>query len=152
MQEHLKKLIIKENCSYKSINTDCNYSNDIEELSLVVINFNNDACIVVETSNVSHIKNDSMFLEMFGTKGSITVEPGIEIHTTYQNYLMDIIPRVECARFDHQEAIDNEICHFEDCIVNNVECKASAAVGLKLMKIIDAAYESAERGKLVKIL
>jgi len=141
---------IKEHGSYKAINVN-NYSNDVEEMALVVINFDNGACLVVETSNVSHIKDDTMFLEMLGTKGGITVDPRMEIHTSYQNYLMNIIPQVDCKEFNYQAAIDNEICHFGDCIINNVECIASAKSGLKLMKIIDAAYESADRGKLIEI-
>ena len=141
---------IKEHGSYKAANVN-NYSSDIEEIGFAVINFNNGACLVVETSNVSHIKNDIMFLEMLGTKGGITVDPKMEIHTSYQNYLMDIIPKVDCIEFDYQTAIDDEICHFADCIINNVECIASVNAGLKLMKIIDAAYKSAEIGELVKI-
>jgi len=141
---------IKEHSSYKAANVN-EYSGDIEEMGLAVVNFSNGACLMVETSNVSHIKNDIKFLEMLGTKGGITVDPKMEIHTSHNNYLMDIIPRVDCIEFDYQKAIDDEICHFADCIINNVECIASVDAGLKLMKIIDAAYESAERGELVKI-
>ena len=141
---------IKEHSSYRAMETD-DCVNDVEEMDLVVINFDNGACLVVETSNVSHIKSDTMFLEMLGTKGGITVDPKMEIHTSYQNYLMDIVPQVNCTEFDYQEAVDNEISHFGDCIKNHVKCNASIKAGLKLMKIIDAAYESAEKGKLVEI-
>lgn len=141
---------IKEYGSYKAVDIS-NYPNDIEEMSFVVINFNNGACLVVETSNVSHIKDDIMFLEMLGTKGGITVDPKMEVHTSYNNYLMDIIPKIDCTEFDYQKAVDEEISHFADCIINNVECQSSVNAGLKLMKIIDAAYKSANTGELVNI-
>ncbi len=141
---------IKEHSSYKSISAE-NYVNDVEDMALAVVNFNNGATLVLETSFASHIKDELKYLELLGTKGGISVDPVMEIHSTYENYLMDMIPRVECAKFDYQLAVDNEVAHFADCIMNNIDCSESVNDGVKVMKIIDAAYKSAATGEVVKV-
>lgn len=81
---------------------------------MVIVNFSNGACLAVETSSTSHIKEDTMYLELLGTKGGITVDPKLEIHTEIFDYLMDIVPRINCTAFDFQVAADAEIRHLSD--------------------------------------
>jgi predicted dehydrogenase len=136
--------------SYKALNSDM-IQNDVEEFDLVVVNFNNGACLVVETSFMSHIKEDSMYLQMQGTKGGITVDPELEIYTVQHGYLMDMLPKVSCNSFDYQQSIDMEIQNFADSIMKGAACRAPVEAGYKLMKIISAAYQSAAEQKLILI-
>lgn len=125
--------------------------NDVEELDVVLINFANGACLSVETSTKSHIKEDRMFLEMQGSKGGVTVDPEIEIYTVQHNLLMDLKPRINCAEFDYQGAINAEIQHFANCVQNGTKCVSSIDEGVKLMRIISAAYRSQAEMRLVHI-
>ncbi len=123
--------------------------NDVEELDIVMVNFSNGACLLAETSTKSHIKEDRMYLEMQGSKGGITVDPEIEIYTVHHNCLMDMKPNINCGQFDYQGAINDEICHFADCVLNGTPCISSVEEGCKLMRIISAAYQSQREGTLV---
>jgi predicted dehydrogenase len=122
---------------------------DVEELDIVMVNFSNGACLVVETSTKSHIKEDRMYLEMQGSKGGIMADPEIEIYTVQHNCLMDMKPKINCGQFEYQEAINDEICHFADCVLNETQCISSVEEGCKLMRIISAAYQSQQEGRLV---
>lgn len=141
---------IKAHGGYKSIEQNVRAS-DVEELAVVMVNFNNGACLHVETSFCSHINDDSMYLNLLGSQGGAEVEPQLVISTARQGYLMDMTPRITGADFDYQQAINDEIQHFADCVLTGADCAVNAKTGYKLMKIIDCAYRSAESGELVGV-
>ena len=123
--------------------------NNVEELDVVMVNFSNGACLLVETSTKSHIKEDRMYLEMQGSKSGITVDPEIEIYTVHHNCLMDMKPKIDCGQFDYQGAINEEISHFANCVLNGTHCISSVEEGCRLMRIISAAYRSQQEERLV---
>ena len=47
---------------------------------------------------------------------------------------------------DFNNLFENEISHFIDCITLGTECRAPAKDGIEVMKILEAAYKSAELG------
>ncbi len=125
--------------------------NDVEEHDVVLVNFANGACLVAETSTKSHIKEEQMYLELLGSRGGVTVDPEIEIHTVQHDLLVDIKPQINCSRFDYQGAINAEMRHFADCLQNGATCIPSIGEGVKLMKIISAAYRSQAEMRLVRV-
>lgn len=143
---------VKEHSCYKSFGTAELYENNTEDFALVVINFTNGACLAVETSFSAHIKEDSFYLSLLGTKGGMSVDPDLEIYSTSNGYLTDIKPRIDCVAFDHQQAVNTQMNHFANLIRSNSQCNTSAEEGYKLMKIIDAAYASAKTGNVVQIM
>lgn len=141
---------IKFQDGYKAIDSNPRTCN-IEELAVVMVNFENGACLSVETSFCSHIKEDSMYLNLLGSKAGAEIDPQFSISTAQNGYLMDITPRLTGADFDYQQAINDEVAHFADCILNGKECIPNAQVGYELMKIIDGAYRSADSGEIIKL-
>ena len=135
---------------WKSVMED-RYPDDVEDMAVALVNFENGACLSLETSFSSHIKDDQMYLEILGTRGGMTVEPVLEIHSEKDNYLIDVKPRVNCETFDYQGSIDAEISHFIECAAKGVPCESPAESGTRVMKIIDAIYESAETGRTTDI-
>jgi predicted dehydrogenase len=125
--------------------------NDVEEHDVVMVNFANGACLMAETSTKSHIKEETMYLELLGSRGGVTVDPEIEIHTVQHDLLFDSKPRINCNTFDYQGAINAEMRHFADCLQNGTTCISSVDAGVKLMKIISAAYRSQVEMRLVDI-
>jgi predicted dehydrogenase len=117
----------------------------------VIVNFANGACLVAETSTKSHIKADQMYLELLGSRGGVTVDPEIEIHSVQNDLLVDIKPQINCDGFDYQGAINAEMRHFADCLQNGTKCISSIDEGVKLMKIISAAYRSQAEMRIVQI-
>jgi predicted dehydrogenase len=135
---------------WKSVMKD-EFPNDVEDTAVAMVTFENGACLSVETSFSSHIKDDLMYLEILGTRGGITVEPVLEIHSEKDNYLIDVKPRVNCESFDYQGSIDAEISHFVECVAKGIPCESPAESGTRVMKIIDAIYASARTGRVTAI-
>jgi predicted dehydrogenase len=127
------------------------YPFDVEDGAAGFINFSNDACLSLEASNSSHIKDDAMYLEVLGTRGGITVEPVLELHTELENRLVDARLRVSCDAFDYQGSINAEMRHFVDCATGAARCESGPENGLKVMRIVDALYSSAKTGAAVTI-
>lgn len=121
---------------------------DVEELASIVINGKNGACLLVETSNVSHIQSDGFYMSLLGTKGGVEIDPKIKISTALGGYLMDMTPVINCDEFDYGQGVVEEIQHFADCIAGKCDCIAPAEAGYTLMRIIEAAYRSAESGQV----
>ena len=127
------------------------FAYDVEDMAAGFVNFSNGACLSIEASNSSHIKDDMMYLELQGTRGGITVEPVLELHTELEHRLVDSRLRVNCDTFDYQGSIDAEMSHFVDCVAGGARCESGAESGLAVMKIIDALYSSAESGVAVAL-
>ncbi len=133
---------------YKALNSQIEV-NDVEEQAVVIVNYANGATFVFETSYMSHIKEDKLYLEMQGTKGGVSSEPEVMIYTSQHESLMDIKPYIEDYDFDHQGLINEEFKHFNDCIKNQSSCIASVEHGCRAMKIISAAYKSIELNRVI---
>jgi predicted dehydrogenase len=127
------------------------YPSEVEDMAVAMINFVNGSCLSLETSFSSHIKDDMMYLEILGSKGGITAEPKLEIHKEEADCLVDVIPRVDCEDFNHQESVDREISHFVDCILEHIECESPSENGVKVMRIVDGIYSSAKTGKVSEL-
>lgn len=124
---------------------------DVEELASAVINAKNGACLLIETSNCSHIQNEGMYMQLLGTKGGVELEPEIKIATTVNDCLMDMTPVIDCAEFDYSQGIVDEIQHFADCVAGKCGCMVPAKAGYTLMRVIEAAYRSAKSGQVERI-
>ena len=125
----------------------CRY--DVEEMATAMIRYSNGAELLLVLSNASHIQKDQKVIEFIGTKGGLSVDPELEIHTVMDHRLYNMQPVVDCAAFDYQGSIDAECAHFADCVLHGTPCRASARDGWILMKLIDALYLSAETGDAV---
>lgn len=127
------------------------YPCDVEDMAAGFVTFSNGACLSLEVSNSSHIKEDSMYLEVLGTRGGVTVEPVLELHTELENWLVDSRLRVDCDAFDYQGSINAEIAHFVECAARGARCESGPENGLKVMRVVDAFYASAETGRAVTV-
>lgn len=125
--------------------------NDVEDFANALINFDNGASLYVETSWVMNIKEDTMYMDLFGDKGGAMLEPDFEIYSEKNDYLVNIKPVMDSYSFDVEKSFGAEIDHFIDCIVNGTSCICPAEDGVTVMKVLDAIYESAKTGEAVKL-
>ncbi|SHO43059.1 Gfo/Idh/MocA family protein [Anaerocolumna xylanovorans] len=125
--------------------------NDVEDCATALIRFENGMTLFFETSWVQNIKEDSLYLELFGDKAGVTMEPEFEIYESKYNYLRNTKPvlNAEGSGFEHN--FIEEIKHFINCIADGAICLNPAEDGLELMRIIDAIYQSAKTGHEVLI-
>lgn len=122
-----------------------------EDFANGLIRFENDATLYFETSWTMHIKEDKTYFNIAGSHGGASLEPELEIYSEKYNYLTDLKPVMETKSFDFQQAFNDEISHFADCILNGTQCIAPPEDGVTIMKILDALYESAETGQLIRL-
>lgn len=134
---------------YKS--ADYSDYNDVEDLAVGFVRFDNGATLVVENSWTQHIKRDKLYLELYGSKAGVSMEPEFELYSEHNNVLTDTQPFIDTSQNDFQAIFDKEIAHFVDCVANGTPCLNPGEDGVELMKILDAIYESAQTGHEVII-
>ncbi|HEY5563177.1 MAG TPA: Gfo/Idh/MocA family oxidoreductase [Clostridiaceae bacterium] len=118
--------------------------NDVEDAAIATIKFDNGVVGNIETSWTQHIKEDVLYLEVYGSRGGATMEPKFQVLGEKNNYMTDMTPLIDPALSDFQNNFDRETAHFVDCIANGTECLNPGEDGVELMKILDAIYKSAE--------
>lgn len=115
---------------------------DVEDLASAMIRFKNGAVLFVDTSFSLNIKKDTGVIELFGTKAGARIDPGLEIFSVINDYMVDIIPAGETS-LSFSGLFEKEVAHFVDCITKGTACRSPASDGVRLMKITDAIYQSA---------
>lgn len=116
---------------------------DVEDLATAMIRFENGGVLYVETSFSQNIKDDFLFLDLYGTKSGAMMEPKLEIYSELEGYLVDITPRYSAESDVFTANFKREVAHFIDCVQGKVECLNPVEDGVEIMKILDAIYESA---------
>ncbi|HPS35344.1 MAG TPA: Gfo/Idh/MocA family oxidoreductase [Oscillospiraceae bacterium] len=123
---------------------------DVEDFASALIRFDNGAVIALETSFSLNIKDGVGDIQLMGTKAGARLDPTLEIFTEQNGFMCDIaLKKPSALSFDG--LFQKEIDHWVDCLLGKTECRAPAEAGVTLMKILDAAYESARTGHEVII-
>lgn len=136
---------------YKSADYHSSIS-EVEDFANAIIKFENGASLYFETSWAMNIKAGALYLELFGNKGGVKLEPELEIFGEKNDYLVDFKPVLDNSTFDFGGTFTAEINHFVDCIINGTPCLCPSEDGVTIMKILDAVYESSKTGDIVKLL
>ena len=123
--------------------------NNVEDFATAFIRFDNGAVLSVETSFCLN-GQDSAEVALYGNRGGIEFEPKLTLYSEQNGYLVDLSP-VPNPSLDIDAAFRAEIDDFVNAVQNGTPVKAPAEDGVLLMKILDAAYESARTGREVKI-
>ena len=128
---------------------------DVEDFASAFIKFKNGTSLIIETSWACNIKQaELMQTRLLGTKGGLlnyNLNEGYEFRSEMfvekNGIPMDI--SFHTSRYDPK--INNPMFHFVDSIINDTPNMATAEEGVKVMKILDGIYESAETGEAVKL-
>lgn len=116
---------------------------DIEDMAVGFVRFDNDASLSFEISFAMNNEKEEWFYELFGTKGGVYYNKGeMKIFTEINDTLVDIYPDT-----DYKIPALNEFRHFINVIEKKEENISPAEDARKIMKLIGAAYESAEDRK-----
>lgn len=121
------------------------YDYNIEDLATGFIRLDNEATISFEFSFAMNNEKEEYFYELFGDKGGVSFKNGqLKIFTEINDTVVDIIPNTKYPTADL-----NEFAHFIEVIEGKTPCLSKPEDGIKMMKIIDATYESATKKKEV---
>ncbi len=126
---------------------------DVEDLAVGMIRFANGATLEVEASWAANIKeNELMETRLLGTKGGLVQR---NINETYE-FEAEIYMEEKGCQFDKKlhppvPQVQGAMFHFIDCLLTGKPHTATGEEGLIVMKLLDAIYESARKGRPVKI-
>ena len=120
---------------------------DVEDLAMGFIRFDNGACLQIEFSWASNIKEESRFVELRGTKAGIKWcdNGSAEIYGEQSGKLTNLVH----SSSDMGNGHDLAIRHWVDVVLNGGERDFVPKQGLDMIKILSAIYESAETGREV---
>ena len=121
---------------------------DVEDMVTAMIRYDNGSVLSVEASFSLNIKKDEGKVELFGTKGGVSLNPEFELYTEMNNYLANVSLNIPTA-LSFDGLFENEINYFIDSLICDRDLSSIAEDGKTLMKMIDAIYLSAETGKEV---
>jgi predicted dehydrogenase len=134
---------------------------NVEDMAVAMIKFVDGQTILLEASWASYCKREQAWSTLMGDDGGASLERVFDIDgvddsaiDTLQLFTQehgvpvnrDLVVEPDPAMGRH-----NAVMHFVDCLVDGVEMISPASDGLRIMEILDAAYESAETGKTVNI-
>ncbi len=122
---------------------------NVEDFTSAMVKFDNGFTLVLETSFNLNLKSDKNSIELFGTKAGASLAPGFEFYTQQDGHYVNLTPPL--PNTDFAKMFSEEIKGFVEASVGLTPCRAPAEDGYVLMKIIDAIYESAEKGNSVDI-
>jgi predicted dehydrogenase len=140
---------VKGTVKYES--KDTGSTRDVEDHAVATLYFKNNAVLALEASWAQHRDEDLKYLEIYGTKGGLVVDPELCLHTLSEKFLSDTSFNITDTADPLDGMFDREFRHFRDCLIDGVECLSPARDGVAIMKVIDAIYESARTGREVRI-
>lgn len=140
-----------ENLSfYKAADYDAEH-NDVEDLANALIRFENGASLYVDVSFTLHAKQDEVSVKLYGENGGAEVEPELAIVKEQHETILNITPQIDLLSFDFAGSFINEINHFVDCCINNVQPISTVEDGVEVTKMLAAIYESAATNQEIKL-
>jgi predicted dehydrogenase len=126
---------------------------DVEDLAVAMIRFENGATLEIEASWAANVKEQELMeTRLFGTAGGLVQR---NLNETYE-FEAELYLERDGAHYDMKlhappRGGQNAMNHLVDSIVNGTPHTATGAEGLLVMQILDAIYQSAERGAPVRI-
>jgi predicted dehydrogenase len=134
---------------------------DVEDMAVGMLKFEDGQTIMLEASWASRIKREWVYSTLMGTEAGASLErvfacdgvddsavDSLEIYTQEQGEAVDRVVKLEPDPVMGRHAA---VMHFADCVISGEQPISPGTDGLRLMKIIDAMYKSAETGKAVNI-
>jgi predicted dehydrogenase len=118
---------------------------DVEEHATIFVRFEGGVTAVFESAWASNMDSGDGF-RLFGTKGGLKTNP-FTVYTEQNGMQVDITPQIPQRQGSGNELIFD----FVQACLHGTPPKTPGEDGLKVMQIIDAAYQSAKLGGEVAI-
>jgi predicted dehydrogenase len=123
----------------------------VEDSSFVLLRFENNITVTIETSWTLLRENDIFYCNVFGTQGSSSINP-LRIYKMIRGTLVNITPlKIEKPANIFKRSYEYELRHFINAVKNSTEPVSNVREALDRMRIVDAVYKSAKRGKEVTL-
>ena len=130
-----------------SVNSGTSKLREIDETTGAVLRFGNERVAAFVTSFNS---SDVGSYRIVGTKGQLVVDPAYE-YAEGLAYELTIDGKTTRTRVGKRDQFAPELLYFSDCILRDRVPEPSGEEGLQDVRIIQALYESARTGRVVKL-
>lgn len=111
---------------------------DVDDFAVSHVRFGGGRSLVLQTSWASHVRDEQLYLEVWGTRGGARTDP-LEIFTTKEGEPVDLKPEL-----GEEDSFLNETSHFIECIRGNQSPMCTAEQGRKTLGIIEQIYAEGE--------
>ena len=120
---------------------------DVEDAALAIIEMKSGMTITVEISWRMFLKKDTVYTHVFGKMGAAKLNPLRVNKTLYGNLVnvspLDIDQNTDFFKTAYKEQINN----FVKTVRGEDPNHSSISDAIKIMRIVEALYESAKRGE-----
>lgn len=119
---------------------------EVEDLGVGLIRFENGATLFLEASFAANIEKGEFNCLLYGDKGGAELDP-FRIYTEYSGMLADITP----VGIQEPSAFPREMAAFVEAVRKDKPVPIPGEEALVTTRILDAIYESSEKGKEVRL-
>jgi predicted dehydrogenase len=134
--------------------TATNYSHatkEVEDSSIVFANMENGSTLTVEASWSFESNTDFFYCDVFGTEGSGSLNP-FRILKRMHGSLVNVAPAAqETPQSLYRKSYENELKHWIGALRGDHPIISTGEESVHRMRVVDAVYKSAKRGKAVQI-
>ncbi len=119
---------------------------DVEDLAMGFIRFDNGACMQIEFSWASNIKEEQRFFEFRGEKSGASwtsLDDKLRIYSEEYGSTVDYLPNLKGGMQIHEA----NLRHFADVLQNGTEPMFVPQQGIDMIKILEGFYKSASEGR-----
>ena len=135
---------------------------DVEDMAVAMIKFAGGQTIALEASWASRCKREWVYSTLMGSKAGASLERvfGFDGEDDSSIDTLEVFTQEHGVPVNRELMVEPDpsmgrhgaVMHFVDCLLSDkVEMISPAADGLRIMKILDAAYKSAKTGRAVNI-
>jgi predicted dehydrogenase len=119
---------------------------EVEDLGVGLIKFEGGATLFLEASFATNIEREEFNSHLYGDKGGASLEP-FRVYTEFGGILADVVP-VGIEEPRHRRSV---VTGFIEAIQKGKPVPIPGEEALITTRVLDAIYESAEKGKEVRI-
>ena len=123
----------------------------VEDSSIVFLEMKYGTCIVLEVSWALQSAQDFFYCEFFGSEGSAMINP-LRIHKQLHGNLVNVTPAKTETPFNlYKKSYENELKHFVGAARGLHPVISTAEEAVQHMKVVEAIYQSARKGKEIAL-
>ncbi len=119
----------------------------VEDSCILFLEMKYGTAIMIEVSWSFPSADDYFFCDFYGSDGSAMMNP-LKIHKQLHGNLVNVTPaKVESPLNLHKKSYENELRHFVGAALGFHQIISTADEAVNRMKIVDAIYQSAQKGR-----
>jgi predicted dehydrogenase len=123
----------------------------VEDSCLAFLHMKGGATMVLEVSWSLQSAQDFFYCDFYGSEGSAMINP-LRIHKQLHDNLVNVTPaKLETPYNLHKKSYENELKHFIGAVRGLHTVISTGEEAVHRMKIVEAVYASAQKGKEIRI-